>query len=86
METVMIKVHTETGSVYEMDMPNLRMRRALHTEKSNDLRMDGEWIQMLQWPDIEQGYSMRIPLAPLAEGYDVTFRTTSPVTQIEGQD
>lgn len=81
-----IKVHTETGSIYEMDMENLRLRRVLHTEKSNDLRMDGEWIQMLMWPEIDLGYSMRIPLAPLAEGYAVTFRTTSPVTEIEGQD
>ena len=81
----MKRVVTETGSVYEFDMENLKMRRADHTKKSEDLRGDGEWIQMLIEPGIELGRTMIIALAPLGdhETTDCTMRYTSGVISIE---
>lgn len=85
MSTKLKKVITETGSVYEFDMKNLLMRRADHTNKSNDLRRDGEWIQMLVEPGIEVGHTMVIALAPLGdpETTDCTMRYTSTVIKVE---
>lgn len=80
-----IKVTTESGSVYELDMDKLKMRR-VPTSSEEKLRQDSKWIQMLRWPDIDQGYPMHIALAPLAKGYDVTMRYTTKVIEIEGQD
>lgn len=79
------RVVTETGSVYEFDMENLLMRRVEHTKKSNDLRKDGEWIQMLVEPGIELGHTMVIALAPLGdpETTDCTMRYTSTVIKVE---
>lgn len=79
----MIKVVTETGSVYMFDMENLKMQRLDHTNKSQDLRKDGEWLQMLLEPGIEVGRTMAIPLAPLAEGFECTMRFTSTVLSAE---
>lgn len=82
------KVITETGSVYEFDMANLKMRRVDHTNKSQDLRNDGEWIQMLVEPGIEVGRTMVIALAPLGdpETTDCTMRYTSTVLKVEELD
>lgn len=82
----MKKVITETGSVYLFDMDELKMCRAEHTKKSDDLRLDGEWVQMLIEPGIEVGRTMVIPLAPLAEGYECTMRYTSTVIKVEDID
>lgn len=80
-----ITVKTETGSVYELDAQELKLRR-VPSNKEGKLRQDDEWIQMLMWPEIEVGFSMHIALAPLAEGFDVTMRHTSRVTEIVGDD
>lgn len=88
MSAKLTRVITETGSVYEFDMENLRMRRAEHTKKSNDLRMDGEWVQMLVEPGVELGQTMVIALAPLGdpETTDCTMRYTSTVIKVEEID
>ena len=88
MSTTLTRVVTETGSVYEFDMQNLKMRRAEHTKKSNDLRKDGEWVQMLVEPGIELGHTMVIALAPLGdpETTDCTLRYTSTVIKVEEVD
>ncbi len=85
MSTELKRVTTETGSVYEFNMDTLQMRRAEHTKKSNDLRQDGEWIQMLVEPGIEVGHTMVIALAPLGdpETTDCTMRYTSTVIKVE---
>ena len=80
-----ITVKTESGSVYELDPQELKLRR-VPSDKEAQLRKDEEWIQMLMWPEIEVGYSMHIALAPLAEGYEVTMRHTTPVSEIVGDD
>ena len=79
------RVITETGSVYEFDMEALKMRRVEHTKKSDDLRKDGEWIQMLLEPGIEVGHTLIIALAPLGdlETTDCTMRYTSTVLKVE---
>lgn len=82
----MVTVHTETGSVYEFDYENMKMRRVNSTGNFDPLRKDGEWAEMLLWPEMEVGYPMNIALAPLAEGFDVTMRHTSYVTKIDGDD
>jgi hypothetical protein len=81
----MIKVHTETGSIYELDVANTKVRRVFHTEASSDLRRDEEWVQMLLWPEIKTGASMYLILEPLGEG-NVTMRTTSYVVKVEEID
>jgi hypothetical protein len=82
------KVITETGSVYEFDMSNLMVRRLEHTKKSQDLRQDGEWLQMLIEPGIEVGQSIVIALAPLGdpENTECTMRYTTPVLKVEEVD
>jgi hypothetical protein len=80
-----ITVTTESGSVYELDMEELKLRRVA-SEKEAKLRKDDKWLQMLRWPDIDVGYPMHIALAPLADGYDVTMRYTTKVVEIAGQD
>lgn len=86
-DNVIITVKTESGSVYEFDRKNLKMRRVpVDTKRKNKLRKDNAWVQMLLWPDIDQGFPMHIALAPLAKGYEVTMRHTTIVTEIEGQD
>lgn len=84
-DSVTITVKTESGSVYEFDMDNLQMRR-VPASKKEKLRQDNKWVQMLLWPDIDEGYPIHIALAPLAKGYDVTMRHTTPVVEIVGQD
>lgn len=80
-----ITVKTESGSVYELDPQELLLRR-VPSDNAEDLRQDDNWIQMLLWPEIEVGYPMHIALAPLAEGYAVTMRHTTPVSEIVGDD
>lgn len=82
---MIITVKTESGSVYELDQENLMMRR-VPVSKKEKLRKDEAWLQMLRWPDIDQGFPMYIALAPLAKGFEVTMRHTTPVVEIQGQD
>lgn len=82
---MIITVKTESGSVYEFDRKNLKMRR-VPVSKKEKMRQDNKWVQMLLWPDIDQGFPMHIALAPLAKGYEVTMRHTTTVIEIEGQD
>ena len=83
----MLKVHTESGSVYEFDMDNLKMRRVPKTKaKKYQLRQDKDWLQMLIRPEIEVGFRIGITLQGLHDPEEVTFRTTTPVTLIEGDD
>jgi len=75
-----MKVHTETGSIYEFRNGRFEVRRI---ESTHDMRGDGEWIKVYGSSPPEVGYSMRLALAPLADDADVTYRTTSRVTHIE---
>lgn len=72
-------VITETGSRYEFDMQELKMRRA---NKDWSLRRDNEWIKMFEKPDIVIGKEMTIFLEPLGYG-DITTRMTTRVIEIE---
>lgn len=74
-----MRVHTETGSVYEFRNGRFEVRRIEHT---HDLRRDGEWIKVISSSPPEVGHSMELGLEPLGEG-DVTFRITSRVIKIE---
>ena len=73
-------VKTETGSVYEIDMKNMKMRRS-NSEES--LRRDGEWITMLKEPIIELGRTMILFLEPLSEYQSITTRFTTIVKEIK---
>lgn len=78
----MIRVTTETGSIYDFDQENMRTRRVNTTGNFEAMRKDGEWSDLVLMPDIKIGASMRFPLVVREDG-DVTFRTTSYVTKIE---
>jgi hypothetical protein len=73
-------VKTETGSIYEIDMKNMKMRRS-NSEES--LRRDGEWITMLKEPIIELGRTMILFLEPLSEYQSITTRFTTIVKEIK---
>lgn len=75
----MLKVTTESGSIYEFDLPNLKMRR-INTEFP--MRREKEWLNMLTEPYIRLGEPLRAALEPLGHG-DVTMRYSTPVTAIE---
>lgn len=75
----MLKVTTESGSVYEFDLPNLKMRRI---NAESPMRGEEEWLDMLTEPYIRLGEPLRAALAPLGFG-DVTMRYSTPVTAIE---
>lgn len=82
----MIRFGTESGSVYEVDdsEDDWRVRRSTF---AHDLRGDGEWIDLLERPTIEAGYSVVFVLEILSpaqfEGAECTMRRTSPVTWTE---
>lgn len=78
-----LKVGTATGSVYELDMEALAMRRIPGNDEGSELRKDGEWVQMLLEPELFIGRPMYLTLAPLSEDCDVTMRTTTPIVYIE---
>lgn len=78
-----LKVGTTTGSVYELGMEDLAMRRTSNGEGVSALRKDGDWVQMLLEPELVIGRPMYLTLAPLSEDCDVTVRTTSTVVYIE---
>lgn len=78
-------IHTETGSVYDFDLPRMRMRRVNDTGNFKDLRQDGEWVSLVSIPTVVVGQPMRFVVAGLNDDPSVvTIRTTSPVIKIEG--
>jgi hypothetical protein len=82
----MIKVTTETGSVYEFDVANSKMRRVPVDTPESALRRDGEWLKMIHIPYIEKEQPMRIPLEGLHDPTEVTMRYSTAVTKIEESD
>ena len=80
----LITVHTETGSVYEFDLEQNRVRRVNETGNFTNMRKDDQWIELVTVPTITVGESMAFALRGVSEEPDiVTFRTTSYVTKIE---
>ena len=82
----MIKVTTETGSVYEFDIANYKMRRVPVDAPESELRRDGEWLNMIRPPRIEKGEPILIPLEGLHDPSDVTMRYTTTVVDIQEVD
>lgn len=83
----MIKVTTQSGSVYEFDMDNLLMRRIPKTKaKKYQLRQDKDWLKMVLAPEIEEGFRICVVLEGLHDPSEITLRTTTPVIKIEGDD
>lgn len=81
----MLRVTTETETVYEFDMDALKVRRV---SAKRAMRLDTEWLQMLQKPEIVLGYIMCIALEPFPDTSDdiCTMRITSAVSKIEEFD
>lgn len=75
-----MRVHTETGSIYEFRNGRFEVRRVVWT---HGMRRDGEWIKVISSSPPEVGHSMQLGLEPLADDASITFRTTSRVTKIE---
>ena len=73
-----MRVHTESGSVYEID--DDKVRRV----GNHDMRGDGEWLTFRHLHPVTVGLPMGFVLEPLGMG-DITLRTTSRVTRIEGE-
>lgn len=78
----MIKVNTETGSVYEFDLEQNRVRRVNETGNFTAMRKDDEWNELVSIPEITVGESMKF-LLHVREDDIVTLRTTSYVTKVE---
>lgn len=77
-------VHTETGSIYEIDKIRKRWRRTATTSESGPVRRDGEWIDY-DSIDIRFGHRMQIVCQPLPESAPGTIGRlidTSPVLRI----
>lgn len=74
-----MRVHTETGSVYEFN--NLGQVRRV--EYTHDLRGDGRWLNVALAFDPMLGYPMVLQLEPLSPNAGVTIRRTSNVIKIE---
>jgi hypothetical protein len=75
----MVKVTTDSGSVYLIDEGTKRLKRL----SDNPLRRDDEWITGYPKYGITVGGRMLLVLEPLSEDADVTIRTTTPVASIE---
>lgn len=78
----MVKITTISGSVYEFDVEQYRMRR-VNTNEDAQLRKDEEWIKVLHLPDFLVGEPMRVVLEPLDMDADVTMRFTTEVVSVE---
>lgn len=80
----MYTVHTETGSVYDFDFDQMRMRRVNETGNFANMRQDNEWINLVTVPEINVGEGMRFVVSGLHEDPNVvTIRTTSYVVKVE---
>lgn len=71
-----MKIHTETGSVYEFNGDLVRRT------SDHGMRRDEEWLRFAHVHPVAAGESMRMELEPLGWG-GTTIRITSPVTRIE---
>lgn len=78
----MVKITTISGSVYEFDVDNYKMRR-VNTNQDAQLRKDEEWIKVMYLPDFLVGEPMRVVLEPLSMDADVTMRFTTEVVSVE---
>lgn len=78
----MIKVQTETGSTYEFDLEQNRVRRVNETGNFDPMRKDDEWNELVSIPEFTIGQSMRF-LLMVREDDIVTLRTTSYITKVE---
>lgn len=78
----MVKITTISGSVYEFDVANYKMRR-VNTNQDAQLRKDEEWIKVMYLPDFLVGEPMRVVLEPLSMDADVTMRFTTEVVSVE---
>ena len=78
-----MKFKTASGTEYEVDTENLRVRRAnAGTSTSPVMRRDNEWLKLSHVPQVDVGYPAIMVIEPLAPGADVTFRTTNIVTEV----
>jgi hypothetical protein len=77
-----ITVYTETGSVYEFDLEQNRVRRNNQTGNFEAMRKDDQWNDLVTIPEFVVGQSMQFALVVREDGV-VTMRTTSYVTKIE---
>lgn len=84
MKKQLIRVMTETGSIYMLDLAAGVMTRA-QGALSDPLRMDGEHIRLLKFQQLAVGEPM-IALIQLEGRTDPTVRTTSTVTSIQRID
>ena len=75
-------VHTETGSVYEFDFDQMRVRRVNETGNFTNMRKDDEWLELVTVPEIQVGQSMKFALM-VRDDDIVTLRTTSYVVKVE---
>lgn len=77
-----MKILTHSGTEYEVRTftDGEKIRRL--PQAGDAMRQDHKWLSFryLRPPTI--GQPMYLALEPLAEGVDVTIRTTSPVVQI----
>lgn len=78
----MVKITTVSGSVYEFDVQEYKMRR-VNTNEDAQLRKDEEWIKVLYLPEFLVGEPMRVVLEPLDMDADVTMRFTTEVVSVE---
>lgn len=72
------KFKTASGTEYEVDTKNKRVRR---TNAASGMRRDNEWLILMALPNINIGYPAVMLLQPLGEG-DATYRTTNIVTEV----
>jgi hypothetical protein len=77
---MMVRFRTETGSVYDVDVDNKRVRRV---EFTHELRKDGEWRPLHSISRINIGEPVRMLIDVRGDGV-ITHRTTSFVTEVTG--
>lgn len=77
-----LHVHTQTGSVHEIDPDENTYSRLLRGPESGSLRRDGEVMHMVECMPIEVGQPVVMVLRLREDGV-LTYRTTSPVVRVE---
>lgn len=74
-------VYTESGTIYEIDLEAMQVRRLLQGD-AGELRRDGQQMKLLSLHRVLVSHPM-VMLLDLREDGVATIRTTSPVTRIE---
>lgn len=76
---VHLRATTQSGTVYEFR----QVDGAIYVRRTggDELRRDDEWLRVQDVTTPEIGSRIVMALEPLGEG-DVTYRTTTPVTDI----